>query len=291
MSMFARSEVVPVTNFADSADGEQRDQQFRFYYGAASGSSRKALRQLEEPNVMLNYATKMNEPWGGIERLFIDSGGYSFMKGKGEYATDDATYLDFIERHTPELFALRDYPCEPDVLAEHGRRVEDHQERTLSRHRSLLDLLEHRGVNATPLAVLQGWSINDYLRCVDLFREHGVLTDYVGIGSVCRRNQEPEIRRIILAIRDALPARTRLHAFGVKSSVLRYPDVRDALDSADSQSYDMQARWGTLHAKGAGSRTFRDSALEYLKQKRRIDTLLASDADAETQQTALSEVC
>jgi len=276
---------------ADADESEQGDQQFRFYFGAASGSSRKALRQLEEPNVMLNYATKMNEPWDGIERLFIDSGGYSFMKGKGEYDTDDATYLDFIEAHAPELFALRDYPCEPDVLAEHGRRVEDHQQRTLRRHRSLLDLLEDRDLPGTPLAVLQGWSIDDYLRCVDLFRDHDVLTDYVGIGSVCRRNQEAEIRRIIVAVRDALPSRVRLHAFGVKSSVLRYPDVRGALASADSQSYEMQAQWGTLHAKGAGSKTFRDSALEYLKQKRRIETLLASDADAETQQTALSEVC
>jgi len=194
-------------------ESEQGDQQFRFYFGAASGSSRKALRQLEEPNVMLNYATKMNEPWDGIERLFIDSGGYSFVKGKGEYDTDDATYLDFIGAHAPELFALRDYPCEPDVLAEHGRRVEDHQQRTLRRHRSLLDLLEDRDLPGTPLAVLQGWSIDDYLRCIDLFRDHGVLTDYVGIGSVCRRNQEAEIRRIIVAVRDALPPRVRLHAF------------------------------------------------------------------------------
>jgi len=264
---------------------------FTFFFGAASGSSRKALRKLEEPNVMLNYATKMNEPWDGIERLFIDSGGYSFMKGKGEYGTSDTAYLDFIERHAPAQFALRDYPCEPDVLDAHGRSVREHQRMTTERHVSLLEKLTDREIAAEPIAVVQGWHRDDYVAHVDALRERGALTDYVGIGSVCRRNQEAEIRRIIVAVRDALPSRVRLHAFGVKSSVLRYPDVRGALASADSQSYEMQAQWGTLHAKGAGSKTFRDSALEYLKQKRRIETLLASDADAETQQTALSEVC
>jgi len=263
---------------------------FTFFYGASSGSSRKALRQLEEPNVMLNYATKNNQPWQGIERLFIDSGGYSFMKGKGEYETDDAEYLDFIEEHEPELWALRDYPCEPEVLDEHNRRVEDHQRRTLDRHRNLLSLLSGRDVSGQPLAVLQGWQIEDYLRCVDLFREHGVLTKHVGIGSVCRRNQEAEIRRVILAIRDALPSSIRLHAFGVKSSVLKFPDVREALASADSQSYEMQAQWGALNSKGAGSKTFRDSALEYLRQRRRIDTLLAGEEDDSSKQTMLPGV-
>lgn len=263
---------------------------FTFYFGAASGSSRKALRQLEEPNVMLNYATKNNRPWDGIERLFIDSGGYSFMKGMGEYETTDSEYLDFVERHEPEIFALRDYPCEPDVLSEHGRTVDDHQQRTLARHIHLHDLLDNSAVESRPLAVLQGWRLHEYLECIDLFRDHGVLTDRVGIGSVCRRNQEAEIRRVILAIREELPDSVELHAFGVKSSVLKYPDVRAGLASADSQSYEMQAQWSTLHAKGAGSKTFRDSALEYLKQKRRIDVLLAGESDDATTQTMLTEV-
>lgn len=260
---------------------------FSFYFGAASGSSRKALRELHEPNVMLNYATKNNQPWDGIDRLFIDSGGYSFMKGKGEYGTSDAEYLDFLKEHEPELYALRDYPCEPDVLDEHDRTVRDHQRRTTERHVSLLNLLEDGEIVGQPLSVIQGWTIDDYLTHVEELRDHDALTDYVGIGSVCRRNQEAEIRRIVLAVRDAVPPGTKLHAFGVKSSVLRYPDVRHALASADSQSYEMQAQWGVLHDLDAGSKTWRDSALEYLKQKRRIRTVLAEKDDADTEQTTL----
>jgi len=260
---------------------------FRYFFGAASGSARKALRQLEEPNVMLNYATQNNQPWDGIERLFVDSGGYSFILGKGEYKTTDAEYLNWIAERDPELWALRDYPCEPEVLHDHGRTVNDHQQMTVDRHRNLLNRLSDHGISGQPVAVLQGWDIDDYLQCVDRFQDAGLLTDHVGIGSVCRRNAEAEIRRVVLAVRDAVPSRVSLHAFGVKSSVLKYPDVRDALATADSQSYEYQAQWASLEATGAGTKTFRDSALAYLKQRQRIQTLLAGDKDAATTQQML----
>lgn len=263
---------------------------FTFYFGAASGSSRKALRKLDEPNVMLNYATKNNTPWEGIDRLFIDSGGYSFMKGMGEFETTNKEYLRFISEHKPELWALRDYPCEPDVLEEHDRTVENHQRMTTDRHRELLNLYEdpNYSVPGQPVAVLQGWRVDNYLRHLDQMKDAGTLTQYVGIGSVCRRNRESEIREIVLRVSEALPAWVdRLHAFGVKGSVLKFPDVRAALSSADSQSYEMQAQWGTLHDLDAGSKTWRDSALEYLRQKRRVRVALAGKDDADTEQQTL----
>lgn len=279
---------------SDNAQLQQRTENddFTFYFGAASGSARKALRELHEPNVMINYATKNNTPWDGIDRLFIDSGGYSFMKGKGEYETSNEDYLRFINQHEPELWALRDYPCEPEVLKEHGRTVEEHQRMTIDRHRDLLNYYDDPNYETPgqPVAVLQGWTIGDYLRHIDMMRDADTLTQYVGIGSVCRRNREAEIRRIILAVRDALPSWADLHAFGVKGSVLQYPDVRDALVSADSQSYDMQTRWGALHDLDAGSRTWRDSALEYLRQKRRVRAVLAGKDDSDMNQQTLPEV-
>jgi len=263
---------------------------FTFFFGAASGSSRKALRKLEEPNVMLNYATKMNEPWSGIDRLFIDSGGYSFMKGKGEYGTTDAEYLDFIEEHNPEQFALRDYPCEPDVFSEHGRDVRDHQRMTTERHVSLLNKLEHRDIHGQPISVIQGWNLEDYLNHIDELRDRDALTDYVGIGSVCRRNQEAEIREIVLSVSEALPDGTDIHAFGVKGSVLQYPDVRQALASADSQSYEFRKQWSVLHDLGPGKTSWKDSAFHYLKQRQQIRALLAGDEDSDTEQQTLKAV-
>lgn len=261
------------------------DSEFTFYFGAASGSARKALRQLEEPNVMINYATQNNRPWDGIERLFIDSGGYSFMMGKGEYETPNGEYLSYLNEHKPAVWALRDYPCEPDVLDEHNRTVADHQRMTADRHADLLN--DASTVPGDPLAVLQGWQLHDYLECIDLYRDRGLLTDYVGIGSVCRRNAEAEIRRIITAVRDELNDSINLHAFGVKSSVLKYADVRAALASADSNSFDFRAQWGALKAKGAGNMSFRDSALEYLRQRRRIAEMLHEESEEGRQQTLI----
>jgi len=257
---------------------------FTFYFGASSRISRKALRELHEPNVMLNYATKMNRPWGGIEQLFIDSGGYSFMKGKGEYGTSDGKYLDFIEKHGPDLYALRDYPCEPDVLNDHDRTVEDHQRRTLERHVSLLNKHEDRRLDERPLSVVQGWRRSDYLDHIEQLRDHGAVTDYVGIGSVCRRNQAPEIRRIILAVRDALPATTDLHAFGVKGSVLRFREVAEALDSVDSAAYDWsQSRVPSQRSDGE-SFTWRDSARAYLNWRHQLEQTMGSESYHNRQQ-------
>lgn len=273
-------------NPTDSIEG------LTFYFGAASGSTRKALRELQEPNVMINYATKLNEPWYGIERLFIDSGGYSVFHpeyGNEEYQTADAEYLDYVAEHEPEVFALRDYPCEPGVLDTHDRTVVRHQRMTTDRHRDLLDALEDRSIDAQPLAVVQGWRPEDYLEHLDDLRDAGVLTDYVGIGSVCRRNAEAEIREVIRTVRDALPGRVDLHAFGVKGSVLRYPDVRDALASADSQSFDQAARWDAVHDFD-GPSTWHDQALEYLKQKRRIRVAVGGGDRPDEQQQTLGEV-
>lgn len=261
---------------------------FTFFFGAASGSARKALRRLEEPNVMINYATELNQPWNDISNLFIDSGGYSFMLGKGEYETTDAAYLEYITEHNPEIFALRDYPCEPEVLKQHNRTVADHQQMTIDRHRNLLNLYDDRNLNSKPYSVLQGWGVDDYIDHINQMIDAGTLTDAVGIGSVCGREKKDEIQEIITTVAETLPNSVRnLHAFGIKETVLEYPSVREALTSADSQAYDLRARWTTLTDIDIGAR-WKDNAFEYLRQKRQINRLLAGRDDSDTEQMTLS---
>jgi hypothetical protein len=249
--------------------------EFTFFAGASSGSGRKALRQLEVKDVMINYATKLNEPWD-IPNLFIDCGGYSFMMNTdmGDYSTSDAEYLDYVERVEPEKWALRDYPCEPSVLQEHNRTVAEHQQRTTERHRNLMDLQQDRGVPGQPVSVIQGWGKRDYLSHLDTLRSHGVLTDYVGIGSVCRRNREDEIAKIIHAVRDALPSRCDLHAFGVKVSVLRNAELTHLLTSVDSQAFEFEARYSNE------KQDWHDVAFEYLRYKKKVDNLAADSGDS-----------
>lgn len=260
---------------------------FNFFWGAASGSAQKALRQLEEPNVMLNYATKNNRPWDSIERLFIDSGGYSFMMGKGEYQTSDSEYLDYIEEHHPERFALRDYACEPEILDQRGTTVESHQQATTDRHINLTDGFERRGIDSLPVSCLQGWDVTDYLTHIDNLRDHGVLHDYVAVGSVCRRNAETEIRSILRQVRNALPKRCSLHAFGVKKSVLSSFETRRVIDSADSCAYGLRQQKRAFH-ESSQLGTWQDVAWHYLDAKRSIGALQKKDTDTPTQQAVLS---
>lgn len=266
-----------------SERGSSRE--FTFYAGAASGSCRKALRQLLVEDVMINYATQNNQPWDGIERLFVDCGGYSFMASSdtGEYQTTDAEYLDYVEGVEPELWALRDYPCEPELLQQHGRTVADHQRMTTERHVDLLGAAEDRDTPGQAVSVLQGWEIDDYLAHLDTLQERGALTDYVGIGSVCRRGREQEIRRVLLAVRDALPSRCDLHAFGVKVSVLQLTGVLEALTSADSQAFEFEARYNNDPCD------WRVVGLEYLKYRQRLEEILTDDTPGTTQ-TRIGEV-
>lgn len=248
----------------------------KFYYGAASWHSRKALEQLETDHVMINYATAQNEPWDNIPNLFVDSGGYSFMRSnKGSYETSEKEYLKFIEKHQPEHFALRDYPCEPDLLERFNRDVKLHQEMTCEAHAKLLGLMEEYSIEGQPVSVVQGWKLEDYIEHIEMMKEQDLLTDYVAIGSVCRRNQDQKIRRIIKQVSKRIGDR-KLHAFGVKTNVLRFPDVVRRLDSADSMAYEYNTRT-RLRTQEKRTRNWRDVAFDYLKMRDRIEEALNSN--------------
>lgn len=250
-----------------------------FYYGAASGGARKALQLLQEPNVMISYGTKQNKPWYGIERLFIDSGGYSFMMNKGEYAPI-GEYVTYLRRWQPDLYALRDYPCEPDVLDENNTTVEEHQEKTLDAH---IETLESVGdLDGEPVTVIQGWGLEEYLTHIDAFRDHGIPLDNVAVGSVCRRNAEHQIERILMAIREELPD-SNIHAFGVKTSVLDRTSVASVIDSADSLAYEYATR------RNHESSEWRNHALEYLRMKKRIENSDGAPADQKTWNDVVAE--
>jgi hypothetical protein len=254
------------------------NQRLDIYYGVASGQQRSALRRLDPEGVMISHATANNTPWEGEYDLFIDSGGYHhMMTGGGEYESSNQEYLAYLLEHRPDWFALRDYPCEPDLLDELGRTVRTQQEKTTAHHRELLDELGCHGLANSAVSVVQGWTTGQYLEHLDELRDAGCLTDYVAIGSVCRRNQDTEIANAILSVRDALPTRCKLHAFGVKGSVLRFREVVDALDSVDSAAYDWQESRQPSKRSSGQSFTWRDSARAYLNWRHELLTTLGTE--------------
>lgn len=258
------------------------------YYGVASGQQRSALSRLEPEGVMISYATANNTPIRGDHRLFIDSGGYHHMAaGTGEYKDFTKDYVEFLKKHSPDLYALRDYPCEPDLLEQHGRTVAEHQQKTTANHIAMFNYGLPPGQE---VSVVQGWTKEQYLTHLDALRNQGCLSDYAAIGSVCRRGFDEEIAGIILAVRDALPSSKKLHAFGVKGSVLRFREVVEALDSVDSAAYDFsQSRVPSTREDGE-SFTWRDSARAYLNWRNRLHQIIGTESlhDARTVQTTLT---
>jgi hypothetical protein len=257
----------------------------QLYYGAASGQQRCALRRLDPGGVMISHATQNNEPWDGDHRLFVDCGGYHhMMNGAGEYGDSDEAYLRYLLKHRPHLYALRDYPCEPDLLSELGRTVADQQRRTTDHHIALYEQVRGHSLADNAVSVLQGWTPQQYLSHLDDLRDHGLVTDRLAIGSVCRRGADQDIAEVIMRVREAVPDRVGLHAFGVKGSVLRFEEVADALDSVDSAAYDWSESRVPSERSDGESFTWRDSARAYLNWRHQLDQTIGTESYHNRQQ-------
>jgi len=229
-----------------------------FFFGASCGSSRKTLRQMEEPNVCLSYATKNNSAWNGIESLMIDSGGYSLItSGGGSYDSPITEYLDYVDDVGAKWFMTRDIPAADPVLKHIDNGVSEAISRTVKLTRDTLDAARDHPVDAEPIAVLQGQTPADYVKCYHELVRHDALTGRVAIGSL-KGHTSAEVASIVRAVRDVIREDERnlgalhghteggtieLHGLGVDVPELEYEVVRNTLSSADSSRYIATARW------------------------------------------------
>jgi hypothetical protein len=117
-----------------------------------------------------------------------------------------------------------------------GLTVADHQKLTTENFLNLLQI--DPGLPIIP--VLQGWTLDDYKRHVELYDRYGVDLQgeaLVGLGSVCRRQATDEICELIESLAAmGIP----LHGFGVKTGgMAKYGRY---LSSADSMAWSFSAR-------------------------------------------------
>jgi hypothetical protein len=129
--------------------------------------------------------------------------------------------------------AQQDWMCEPFILKKTHKTVLQHQNLTVQNYIELKPLIP----NVIP--VLQGYTMDDYKRCIDLFYKQGVdlvKEPTVGLGSVCRRQKSDEIVELTRWLRFQ---GFKLHGFGLKQAGLI--KGRQYLKSADSQSWALEA--------------------------------------------------
>lgn len=164
------------------------------------------------------------------QKLFLDSGGFVAAQRWGDFPFSEDEYASWLEIMNPTWCATMDYCLEPEL---------ERQDKT----RFLYNTVEkaERLITGRPhlpwVPVIQGYEIEDYLHCVELYRETGLLRPYMGVGSLCRR--ESSVDPIVLALGRALPE-TRFHLFGIKLNNLGSPIVRRFAASSDSGAWS----WG-----------------------------------------------
>lgn len=172
----------------------------------------------------------------------MDSGAFTELSNHGRYRQEVDEYANQIcrWRHNGNLLAAvsQDYMCEPMILAKTGLTVRDHQERTVARYDELLRY--ETGCYIMP--VLQGYASFEYVDHLRMYGTNLALGQWVGVGSVCKRNSDPlKILRVLSAIKYHRQD-LRLHGFGLKMTALGYKPIRDLLFSADSMAWSYHAR-------------------------------------------------
>lgn len=168
-----------------------------------------------------------------------DSQGFTRISQYGEYDLSPKEYVAQTNRWSRcgHMVAAvsQDYMCEKFILEKWNRTVKDHQRMTVERYYQIID--ENPNVYIMP--VLQGYTIDEYLNCVDMYGfKEGT---YIGIGSVCKRNANVGIiREIIKQVKDY--SGYKIHGFGLKLTALMDKETRTLLESADSMSWSFAAR-------------------------------------------------
>lgn len=172
----------------------------------------------------------------------LDSGGFTEVSTYGRWTIGPEEYVDEVKDYADRVGSMAwaapmDWMCEPFITEKTGMKVLRHQELTVENFCTLQEIAPELPF----IPVLQGYTIREYLHCIDLYRRNGIyLSDYpiVGVGSVCRRQHSEEI---LAVLRELAAYGIPLHGFGMKALAFRIGAQR-YLASADSMAWSYNAR-------------------------------------------------
>jgi hypothetical protein len=218
---------------------ERKEVTMKFYVGMHMPSK---ADKVDRAFVSVNVLSKRKSGFP-VNDWIMDSGAFTTISKYGGYPEPVSVYADHIRKwkNNGNLVAAvsQDYMCEEHMLERTGMSVKRHQELTIERYDALL--AEDTGVYIMP--VLQGYTPISYVEHIRMYGDRLKPGMYVGVGSVCKRNQDPSsIVMVLKTIKKERPD-LRLHGFGVKTTALAWEYVRDNLESADSMAWSFAARY------------------------------------------------
>lgn len=157
-----------------------------------------------------------------IERA-ADSGGFVASRIWGEYKYTLDAYVDWLGYWSPQWAACMDYCCEPELQA----NTEVNQQKTTD---NAWDAWQrYKQVPWAWVPTIQGLYPADYRRhalqmkpLIDEMASYYADNPYwrVGIGTLCRREDDAEICNAVCEVLDVLPG-IDLHLWGVKKQGLK----------------------------------------------------------------------
>ena len=221
------------------------------------------------------------------DRWMLDSGAFSQIDKWGDFIMSPEEYVrlacHFQWCGKLACIVTQDYMCEPDVikkLQDRGIRasVRIHQRKTVERYIEILELADRYKLRVPVMPVIQGWEVEDYKQHLEMYntallkrfetdheRRFGSLIRggdvWLGIGSTCKRNKNPEVVAEILDTIewDFRVRRPKIHLFGFKQTGLKNSRIKDRIYSADSFAYD-------YHDKMKGEVRTSDARMESAKR-------------------------
>lgn len=251
----------------------------KLFYGLEATSTDRKMGYCE--NVLISTASIYNMGRGKLrplnppvhERLFFDSGGFSFFSKFDEYPFDTRTYVEYCMDYDPFLVAVRDYPCEPGIARNLRSTNIERIEATIANAQECMTF------EAPWIMVVQGYTPDEYRYCCQRIRDEGLETEHLAIGTLCCRKKIAEARKIIRIVHREFP-NAKLHGFGIDLRFLKDPTIRTALWSSDTQAW----KWNGPETMQKDSGYFLPSCqaikLEnYRTYQASVDTILRRDDD------------
>jgi len=213
------------------------------------GTHRPTWLTLDGPPLMVSLNTlPARKSYRAVIDWFVDSGGFTELQLHGRWRTTATQHAErcaeVVERFgRVEWLSPQDWMCEPIVIAGGGpfvgtgKTVREHQERTVQNY---LDLIAIEP-DLPWVPVLQGYALDEYHECADLYASAGVELEAahrVGVGSICRRQSMSEA---VVIMRTLAARGLQLHGFGFKQAGIAacWPWMA----SADSMAWSYNARY------------------------------------------------
>jgi hypothetical protein len=242
----------------------------KFYMTYSRDRPNELVPWIEEHNVPLlenamhrwsDSTDSFMDMWEYDTEQVIDAGGYNVQgtyadrygnirvdesEVREEVASSEPFYPWTVEEYhswlaehydTFEWATVMDYACEErfDSLWSVEERVEATIDNTIKHF--------NQDPDYNVLPVLQGRSIEDYIRSYDTLKDHGIPVDTIGLGTICRLSSTEEIIKVENEVRERVDADT-IHGFGVKVDSF---DRGANFDTADSAAWVYGASNGKIY--------------------------------------------